>query len=316
MREPSISVEPFGAGRWAVLLLAHGSPERLEDIPEYLLRVRGGRPLPEPAVREVERRYRLIGGGSPLRHWTARQAELLQQRLGVPVRYGMRNWKPYIAEAVDALPPGLDLLVGICLAPHYSRTSAEIYRARMDEALRQLAVPPRACTLRDRWHDEPHLIAAFAERVRAGLSVFEAESGAEVPVILTAHSVPEAAIAAGEPYEREVRETASRVAEACGLKNWRTAFQSQGMTSESWLGPTVKNEIDEIAAQGHRAVFVAPIGFLCDHAEILYDIDIHFRDYARGKGIELRRAPSLNDSPLLIEALASMALAAVSHHYR
>lgn len=296
---------------WGVLLLAHGSPERIEDIPEYLLRVRGGRPLPEPVVSEIVRRYQLIGGGSPLRRWTERQAELLEQRLGVPVRYGMRNWSPAISEAVAALPPGLERLVVICLAPHNSRTSIGLYRQRLDEALGHLAASPRVVFI-ENWHDEPHLIAAFAEKLREGLSRFEAESAGAVPVILTAHSVPEATLVAGDPYDRQARETASRVAQAARLLNWRTAFQSQGMASEvPWLGPTVEEEIDEIAEQGHRAVFLAPIGFLCDHAEILYDIDIHFREYARGKGMELRRPHSLNDSPLLIEALASLATQAI-----
>lgn len=295
---------------WAVLLLAHGSPERLEDIPEYLLNVRGGRPLPEPAVREITRRYELIGGGSPLRCWTEKQAMMLADRLAVPVAFGMRNWKPYIADAVAGLPHGLERLVVICMAPQNSRTSIGLYRKRLDEALAKLAAAPPRVAFIENWHDEPHLIAAFAGKVRTGLRAFEAERGVEAPVILTAHSVPESTIAAGDTYDRQARTTASLTAEAAQLRNWRTAFQSQGMTQEPWIGPTVENEIDEIALQGHRAVFVAPIGFLCDHAEILYDIDIQFRQYARGKGLELQRSESLNDSPLLTEALASLALRA------
>lgn len=293
--------------KWSVLLLAHGSPERLEEIPEYLLQVRGGRPLPEPAVREIRHRYELIGGGSPLRRLTGRQARALAARLRVPVAVGMRNWKPFIAEAVASLPAGLRKLVVICLAPHNSRTSIGLYRKHLDEALEKAPQPRPEVAFIESWHDHPFLIRAFAEKLRAGLAAFEKETGAGAPVIMTAHSVPESTIAAGDPYEAQARETAALVAEVAGLRNWRMAFQSQGMTAEPWIGPTVESQIDELAAQGYGNVFLAPIGFLCDHAEILYDIDIQFRNYARAKGMELRRSESLNDSPLLIEALASLA---------
>lgn len=292
---------------WAVVLLAHGSPEKIEDIPEYLLKVRGGKPLPEPAVREIFRRYELIGGGSPLRCWTEKQAMLLHARLRVPVVFGMRNWKPYIAEAVAELPRGLKEMVVICLAPQNSRTSIGLYREHLRRALEMCRPPCPELLFVESWHDQPKLIEAFAQKLRNGLSAAQAEFGGEVPVILTAHSVPESTIAAGDPYERQARETAAQVAAAAGVDNWRMAFQSQGMTPEPWIGPTVESKIDELAAQGCRAVYVAPVGFLCDHAEILYDIDIQFRDYARSKGMELRRSESLNDSPLLIDALASLA---------
>jgi len=298
-------------GNWAVLLLAHGAPERVEDIPEFLKHVRGGRPLPEPAVREIMRRYERIGGGSPLRLLTEQQGRALQARLGVPVLVGMRNWKPFIADAVAALPEGLARLVVICLAPQNSRTSVGLYRKHLEVALEKLSRHP-AVVFVESWHDHPKLIQAFAEKLRVGLKGMEVDAGREVPVILTAHSVPESTIAAGDPYDAQVRQTAALVAQAAGLRHWRVAYQSQGMTAEPWIGPTVESQIDELAAQGHRAVFIAPIGFLCDHAEILYDIDVQFHDYARAKGIELGRSESLNDSPLLIEALASLAQRAAS----
>ena len=300
--------------KWAVLLLAHGAPECVEDIPEYLKNVRGGRPLPEPVIREIVRRYELIGGDSPLRRITEQQARALQTRLQAPVFVGMRNWKPFISEAVAALPAGLERLVVVCMAPHSSRTSIGLYRKHLDAALEKAAEPRPSVSFIEDWHDHPLLIGAFADKIRSALEQIQqcrdrqgAVPGA-LPVILTAHSVPESTIAAGDPYEAQARRTAALVAEAAGLRNWRMAFQSQGMTPEPWLGPTVQSQIDELAAEGHRSVFIGPISFLCDHAEIFYDIDILFRDYARGKGMELRRSESLNDSPLLIEALASLVL--------
>ena len=300
--------------RQAVLLLAHGAPDRLEDIPEFLRHVRGGRPLPEHAVQEITQRYARIGGGSPLRRIAEQQARALEDHLGVPVVVGMRNWKPFIAEALARLPAELGRLVAICLAPQNSRTSVGLYRQHLERALDTGPSRPQGrpqVKFVESWHDHPQLIQAFAEKVRTGLAAMEAdvtmEADGEVPVILTAHSVPESTVAAGDPYAAQVEQTAALVAAAARLRNWRTAYQSQGMRAEPWIGPTVESQIDELAAQGRRVVFIAPIGFLSDHAEILYDVDIQFREYALAKGIELRRSESLNGSSLLIEALAALA---------
>jgi ferrochelatase len=296
---------------WAVLLLAHGAPEHVEDIPEFLRHIRGGRPAPEDMVREIARRYELIGGGSPLGRWTERQARALEARLGVPTLVGMRHWHPFIAETVAALPAGLDRLVVICLAPHTSQKSADLYIEQLDAALAELAEPRPCLSFIEDWHDHPLLIQAFAEKIRVGLQQSRPatrDERAVIPVILTAHSVPESTISGGDPYEAQARETAALVAAAAGLADWRMAFHSQGMTPGPWIGPTVESQIDELAALGRRRVFIAPIGFLCDNAEILYDVDIRFREYAQARGMELDRAESLNDSPLLIEALVSLAL--------
>ena len=294
--------------RWGVLLLAHGAPDRLEDIPEFLLYVRGGRKFPEEAVGEIVHRYSQIGGGSPLLKWTRRQAEALARRLHSPVYVGMRNWQPFIADAVAELVRDcVRRAVVICLAPHNSQTSVGLYRLRLEEALARTH-SDLSVQFVESWHDHPLLIQGFAEKLRAGLDQAEAAAGGRIPVIFTAHSVPERTIADGDPYDQQVRETAARVAAAVGLKDWRCAYQSQGMTPEPWLGPGVEEEIDALAAAGYRHVFMAPIGFLCDHLEILYDVDIFFRDYARQQGLTLWRSESLNDSPLLIEALAFLAL--------
>jgi ferrochelatase len=295
------------ANRWGVLLLAHGAPERLADVPEFLLHVRGGRPLPEAAVQEVVRRYALIGGGSPLLKWTRRQAEAVAARLEKPVAVGMRNWKPFIAEGVaELVRAGVERMVAICLAPQNSRTSVGLYRQRLEEALVE-AGGKLAAQFVESWHDHPLLIRAFAEKLREGLDKAEAAAGVRIPVILTAHSVPEKTIAAGDPYDQQAKETTARVAAEAGVAEWRFAYQSQGMTGEAWLGPQVEEELERVAAAGHRHVFLAPIGFLCDHAEILYDIDIALRASARQRGLTLWRSESLNDSPLLTEAVASLA---------
>ena len=295
---------------WAVLLLTHGAPEHVEDIPEFLRHIRGGRPAPEAMVREIAHRYELIGGGSPLGRWTEQQARALEARLGVPVLVGMRHWHPFIAETVAALPAGLDRLVVICLAPHTSQKSADLYIEQLDAALAELAEPRPCLSFTEDWHDHPLLIQAFAEKIRIGLQQSRDHEGAGPPVILTAHSVPESTISGGDPYEAQARETAALVASAAGLTDWRMAFQSQGMTPGPWIGPTVESQIDELAALGRRRVFIAPMSFLCDNAEILYDVDIRFREYAQVRGMELDRAESLNDSPLLIKALATLAFEA------
>ena len=295
--------------RRAVLLLAHGAPDRLEDIPEFLRHVRSGRPLSEHAVQEITQRYARIGGGSPLRRISEQQACALAAHLAVPVVVGMRNWKPFIAEALASLPAELERLVVICLAPQNSRTSVGLYRQHLEHALDASPARPQErprVRFVESWHDHPRLIQAFAEKVRAGLAATEAGVDGEIPVILTAHSVPESTVAGGDPYATQVEQTAALVAAAARLRNWRTAYQSQGMTAEPWIGPTVESQIDKLAAKGCRVVFIAPIGFVSDHAEILYDIDIQFREYARAKGMKLCRSESLNDSPLLIETLAAL----------
>jgi len=296
---------------WGVLLLAHGAPDKLEDVPEFLLKVRGGRPLPPPAVEEITRRYALIGGGSPLRAHTERQARALAELLRMPVYVGMRNWHPFIVAAVERMAAdGLERAVAVCLAPQNSRTSIGLYRHALEEALARIK-PGLEVSFIENWHEQPLLIRALAEKLRATVTNARAVAGGEVPVIFTAHSVPERTIAAGDPYDQQVRDTAARVAAAAGCADWKLAYQSQGMTAEPWLGPTVESLLDELGRAGKRHVVVAPIGFVCDHVEVLYDVDVAFRDYAQARGITLWRTESLNDSPLLIEALAALVLEAI-----
>ena len=290
----------------AVLLLAHGSPDSVDQVPEFLLRVTGGRPLPPPVVDEVKHRYGLIGR-SPLTELTLKQGELLAGELGLPVYVGMRNWKPYISDAVSAMiSDRIEHVVAICLAPQNSRTSVGLYHS----ALADNQGTPFTIDFVESWHDHTLLIKAFAEKLRAGWDRARREAGTQkLPIIFTAHSVPERTIVEGDPYEHQVKETASLVARQAALtrEDWSFAFQSQGMSGGAWLGPRVEDTILSLKENGHRNVFVQPIGFLCDHVEVLYDIDIGFKQFAETQGMRLWRAESLNDSPLLAAALADIA---------
>jgi protoporphyrin/coproporphyrin ferrochelatase len=303
----------------AVLLLAHGSPDTPDEVPEFLRNI-AGRPLPPPVVEEVKHRYRLIGH-SPLTEITLKQADGVQRELervrpGTRVYVGMRNWKPFVAGVVQQMSAdGVSHAVVICLAPQNSQTSVGLYR-------RALGDPPFSIDFVDNWHDHPLLIRAFAEKLQVGWKRACDESVEltalrprryhvpRVPIIFTAHSVPTRTIEAGDPYEQQARETAEMVAmEVPSLHrdDWSFAFQSQGMSGGAWLGPTVEDTILALQTKGHRGVFIQPIGFVCDHVEVLHDIDIGFRQFAEKRGMRLWRAESLNDSPAFLAAIADVA---------
>ena len=288
----------------AVLLLAHGTPENVDDIPEYLRNVTGGRLIPDSVINELKHRYQLIGR-SPLTEITLRQAELLSESLQLPVYVGMRNWKPYIADALKQMRgDGVVSAVALCLAPQNSRTSVGLYRGVMEEHAERMAIE-----FIDSWHDHPLLIAAFAERLRAAREKF----GQEAAILFTAHSVPSRTIAAGDAYDRQAKETASLVAKEVGLTDsqWTFAFQSQGMSGGPWIGPTVEETLQRLKDAGSKSVTMQPIGFVCDHVEILYDIDIGFSEFGSRIGLEVKRTDSLNDSPTFIAALADLARTAI-----
>jgi ferrochelatase len=346
--------------RFAVLLLAHGTPDSVDEIPEYLKNVVSGRPMPQHVVEEIQHRYAEIGR-SPLTEWTFRQAELLREKLHLPVYVGMRNWKPYIADSVRQMrADGVTDAVAICLAPQNSRTSVGLYR--------RAAYAEAGSTLRfhfiDGWADHPLLADAFADRLRQCWTAANLTLGCRTPVLFTAHSVPCRTIqtspaqpsgvsgpAGGEtgaaktdgsarnappsgpvrptapersyaipgsapqvpdPYATEAKRTAALVATrlaADGLReqDWYFAFQSQGMSGGPWIGPTVEDTLQALRQEGRSGVVLQPIGFLCDHVEILYDIDIAFTQLARTLDLQLFRPESLNASPILIDALADLA---------
>jgi ferrochelatase len=284
-----------------VLLMAHGTPDSLEDMPEYLRRVRGGRPASDELVAEMRHNYAAIGGRSPLTDLTNQQAAALRSALppAYVVAVGMRNWRPYIDEAVHALATrAVSEIVGIPLAPQFSTLSVRKYV----EAARA-AIPPGLPFVCVRsFCDHPLLLQAFAARVA------EAPPARDEAVVFTAHSLPVAAIEGGDPYARLVAKTAEGVAALCGLTRWTVAYQSAGRTSEPWLGPDVSDHIRARAAEGVNRLLVVPIGFVCDHTEILYDIDVVARRSASESGVSLRRTESLNDSPLFIRLLADLVL--------
>lgn len=286
----------------AILLLAHGSPDRVDEIPEFLRLVTGGRDLPEPVVKEVQHRYSLIGR-SPLTEITLKQAAGVERELGVRTYVGMRNWKPFVADALAQMKnDGVEHAVAICLAPHNSRTSVGLYRSSIETA-------PFEVEFVESWHDHPLLIKAFADRLLDRWKRASEAAGATVPIIFTAHSVPQRTIDAGDPYAEQTKHTAELVAHEAQLneKDWKFAFQSQGMTSGPWLGPRVEDTIVDLQKNGHNGVFIQPIGFVCDHVEVLYDIDIAFKQFAEERNMKLWRAESLNDSPLFLRAVADVA---------
>lgn len=301
----------------AVLLLAHGTPDSPESVPEFLRNVTAGRALPPEVTKEIQHRYSLIGH-SPLTEITHRQAQRLARLLDLPVYAGMRNWHPYIPDVVRQMSEdGVTRAVAICLAPQNSRTSVGLYRRALFGAAGGEQIyppageaPPFAVEFIESWHDHPGLVRAFIERLTPTWTRASVELGAAVPILFTAHSVPQRTIAAGDPYESQARGTAELVsAQVAGLPrgNWRFAFQSQGLSGGPWIGPTVEDTIVELKQAGHRGLLIQPIGFLADHVEVLYDIDIYFRDFAEKHDMKLWRAPSLNDSRPLADALADLA---------
>jgi ferrochelatase len=296
----------MSSSKSAILLLAHGSPDSPADIPEFMKHITGGRPVPDAVMQEVTHRYSLIGK-SPLTQITMQQAEALQARLGLPVYVGMRNWKPFISDAVRQITAsGIEKVVAICLAPQNSSTSVGLY----SKVLANERKPGLSVQFVESWHDHPLLVQAFAERLEPVWRQASAEMGRAVPVIFTAHSVPMRTIHAGDPYEKQAKETAQLVARTIAgltpeLRHF--AFQSQGMTGGPWLGPTMETVMLEQKRQGHNGVVIAPIGFVCDHVEVLYDIDISFRQFAHEQQLKLWRPESLNTSPTFIAALAKLA---------
>jgi len=282
-----------------LLLLAHGAPERLDDVESYLSFVRGGRPGSPKVLEEVRSRYQAIGGSSPLLAWTRAQAAALETLTGMPVFYGMRNWHPFIRETMDCVrASGVERLAAIALAPQYSELSVGLYIRRTEEAAREAGVTAEIAWAKS-YHEEPLLVEAFAERLA---QVWKGQK-----VLFTAHSLPEKVLANGDPYDLECRATAAAVAARTGVTDYDFAYQSQGFTDDRWLGPTVESCLDRYAADGVRELVLHPIGFVCDHVEILYDIDILFRDYAAARGIALIRPESLNASAKFTAALAEVA---------
>jgi len=294
----------MAADRVAVLLMAYGGPGSLDDVEPYLNDVRGGRPTSPELLHEIHDRYAKIGGRSPILELTRAQAVAVGRALGsgFEVYVGMRHWHPFIREAVDEMAEaGHRQVVGVVMAPHYSAMSVGAYEKKLLEA----AHGRLETALVRSWGEHPAFLEAVAERVSQALQRFP--NPAAVQVIFTAHSLPQRILAAGDPYPDELRASATAVAKRHGLKDWRFAYQSAGATPDPWLGPDAGDVISELAAKGRNAFLIVPIGFVCDHVEILYDIDIEYRALAQRLGAQLERTASLNDHPQLAAAVADVA---------
>jgi ferrochelatase len=280
----------------AVVLMAYGSPERLADVPAYYDDIRGGRPIAPELLEDLVERYRRLGieDSSPLNAITERTRAALERELALPVYTGMKHWNPRIAEAAAAaVAGGAEIVVGLVLAPHYSALSIKGYRDQLEEALAGRA----EVRFVDTWHDEPGFAELLAHKLR----------GTQAHVVFTAHSLPERVLAMGDPYKDELLETSSLVAERAALgDNWSFSFQSESPTGEPWLGPDILDHLRDLHARGIDRVLVCPVGFVSDHLEIRWDLDVEAAELARELGLELSRIEMPNDEPALVQTIATI----------
>ncbi len=291
--------------------MAYGSPNSLDEVGPYLSQVRGGRePTPE-AVERLREKYRLVGGRTPLLQITLAQAKGLEEKLSAEnlhatVYVGMKHWHPFIEETVlEIVKNGATSIIGIALAPHYSKLSIGGYE---DQVVRGLAKHDSEIpfTLVKSWHLEESLIRALSKRVADSLRRMKAPENATV--LFTAHSLPKNAVAPDDPYQNQLLETSKLVASSAGVKHWSFAFQSAGEPKDTWLGPQISEQTSKLARDGFHEILVCPVGFVSDHLEILYDLDIDAKQYAQSLGVDLTRTASLNEDPEFINALASVTM--------
>jgi ferrochelatase len=286
-----------------ILVMAYGTPRDLDGVEAYYTDIRHGRP-PEPeAVEELKDRYRAIGGRSPLLELTTAQAEGIADRVGVPAYVGQKHAAPFIPDAIARMQKnGVTTAVGLVLAPHFSRMSIGDYERRARNAAEELGWHGEL-RLVESWHLEPGYISLLAGRVREA----SAELGNDdAVVVFTAHSLPERILQAKDPYPDQLRETAEAVASAAGVTNWRVGWQSAGRTADKWLGPDLLEILDDEASKGTKAIVACPCGFVADHLEVLYDIDIEAQEHATKLGIQLTRTASPNVDPRFLDTLAEV----------
>lgn len=295
-----------------VLLMAYGTPSNLDEVGPYLQSIRGGRVTSPEAVGELAERYQRVGGSTPLLKVTKGAAAALEKRLngvggaGYRVYVGMKHWYPFISEVVPRIAAdGVQRLIAIPLAPHYSTMSTDGYRSALKEALQRLPKPVSVRFI-ESWHTSPLFIEVVAQKVQDGLRPFRPAGPADVEVLFSAHSLPARILQWDDPYPRELHQSAEAVARATGLPAWRFTYQSASHTGERWLGPDILETLSGLGSQGRKRVLMVPIGFVSDNLEILYDIDVEARELAEALGIELRRTDMLNASPAFIEVLADL----------
>ena len=290
--------------------MAHGAPESTDDIPEYLKQIRGGKESTPETIQIIRDRYEQIGGSSPLREITAELADRLEKFLNqeeskFKVYVGMRNWSPYVRDEVKRMKEdGIEKVIALCLAPQFSTWSTKLYFNAFKEALKDCGGENIDVHFVASWANHPLLIDVFAEKYREAMAKLDGES---VYTIFTAHSIPSESIELGDPYDQEFNKTVELLVDRVKPNNWYQAYQSQGMIPVPWLGPTVESVLDKISRVGSKSVLIVPVGFVCDHVEILFDIDIELKEYAADRKLKLYRTESLNFSPTYIEALASIA---------
>ncbi len=296
-------------GRTGVLVMAYGGPDRMDDVEPYLLDVRSGRPLPPSALAEIKRRYALIGGRSPILERTRAQGKALRAALGsagvdLPVYVGMRHWHPALEETAAAMAAdGVERVVGMVMAPHYSKMSVELYFEKLDAARERVGAPLEIARI-DSWKDDPGYLTAVAERIQRGLEGFPEAPADRVELIFTAHSLPERILTWNDPYPQELEVTFEALRRRFPRHAAHFAYQSAAMTPEPWLGPDVRRLLDERMAAGGRSFLVAPIGFVSEHVEILYDIDIDLRQQAEAADAHLERIEMPDADPRMMASLA------------
>jgi ferrochelatase len=289
-----------------ILLLAHGGPSSLEDLPAFLQQVRGGRPCSEELVDAVREKYRFIGGASPLPDITRSTAKKLEKVCGLPVYVGMLHWHPLLEDAIPQMvQDGVSRALVICLVPHFSECSVGRYHQRTASAA---AGPGLAFDFVDSWHTSPPYIEGLANSIVASWGELGREPGVQTHVIFSAHSLPKAALSPGDPYELQLRETADLVAGRLGLslEGWSLAYQSVSGPGQDWLGPSVDEVIFELVERGISQAVLCPFGFLADQVEILYDLDVVTKQKAGDLGIAVARTPLLNDGSAVIDSLAML----------
>jgi ferrochelatase len=289
--------------------MAYGSPNSLDEVGNYLSQVRGGRGSTPDEIEHLKQRYRRVGGRTPLLEITRSQADALEKKLlreGMPARvsFGMKHWHPFVEDVVEKIsadnPP---ILVGVALAPHYSKLSIGGYEDSVRRGLARKNSNVQFVMVKS-WQTQLSLIKALSARVSNGLHEMT-ESGPTI-VVFTAHSLPLRAVSIDDPYRAQLLETSQLVAIDANVTDWDFAFQSASGPHGNWLGPSLKDKISELSMRKIKQILLCPVGFVSDHLEILYDLDVEAKEYANSLGITLSRVSSLNADPLFIEALAAV----------